>query len=490
MVHLSFALFSVPLSKSVCVRALFATAFALFVYFIAPQVIFANTLAAQVRQSSSLLSGNFVDTTQPDFQTATSLTNVDINSSPGNVTLLNGPAIVDQNTTLGTQGAGFNTVTWLAQTVTPAVTGQVTRVDLNLFSLNCSSVTMPNITVSIRNAASNLPTGADLASATVTGFCNGAGNNFTATFASPVTLTAGTQYALVWRAASAIPAGTPAPGYFGTVSAATGATTVQNPYAGGRRCSSSNSGATWACAAGNANNDHGFKIYMNTYSASGDFVSGVKDANPAYGNSTVKWTSLSWNASLPAGTEIKFQLAASNSEAGPFNFIGPDGTAATYFTASGDLLGEENALEANRTAIPALDGNRYLQYKAYFSTSNIAVTPTLNDVTVAYTALAPTAAGTRVAGTVTRFSGRGVSGATVTLIDSNGESRSTRTNYLGNFSFNDIGVGQTYIISVRAKGHTFENRVITIMEEITDLQIAADALSSWLESQKPVIPNK
>src|SRR5689334_25371322 len=102
---------------------------------------------------------------------------------------------------------------------------------------------MPNITVSIRNASGNLPTGADLATATIAGFCNGAGGNFTANFASPATLTAGTQYAIVWRAAAAIPGGSPAPGYFGTVSAASGA--GADPYAGGRRCSSSTSGATW-----------------------------------------------------------------------------------------------------------------------------------------------------------------------------------------------------------------------------------------------------
>ncbi|HEY0174093.1 MAG TPA: Ig-like domain repeat protein [Pyrinomonadaceae bacterium] len=315
-------------------------------------------------------SACLVDTSQSDFQLGAAA-NVDLATTPGDVTLLDAANVDQQNTTLGTQGAGFNTVTWLGQTFTPATTGQVTRVDLNLFSLNCAAVTMPNITVAIRNASGNLPTGTDLATATIPGFCNGAGGFFTANFATPVTLVAGTQYALVWRAAAAIPAGAPAPGYFGTVSAATGATAVQNPYAGGRRASSTSSGSTWAGAAGNANNDHGFIVYVKDgFAAAGELVSGVKDANPVAG-SVPNWTTLSWTATVPANTSLSFQVAASNNVNGPFNFVGPDGTAATFFTTSGASLAQ-------------FKGFRYLKYKALMTTGVGNVTPTLNDVTVCF----------------------------------------------------------------------------------------------------------
>ncbi|HYH08004.1 MAG TPA: carboxypeptidase regulatory-like domain-containing protein [Thermoanaerobaculia bacterium] len=311
-----------------------------------------------------------VDTTQPDFQAGV-LTNVSDTVTPGDLKL-DRPLVTDQqNTTLGTQGAGFNTVTWLGQTFTAAVSGPVTRVDLNFFSLNCGAVTMPNVTVAIRNAAANLPTGADLATATVTGFCNGAGGWFTAHFATPFTVTAGTQYALVWRAAAAIPAGTPAPGYFGVVSAASGATAVQNPYAGGRRTSSSNSGATWAGATGNANNDHGFIVYVDQgYAPAGTFVSSTKDSNALAGLTPV-WGDLTWNATTPANTTVRFQVAASNSINGPFDFVGPNGTAATYFTTSPAPMSQ-------------FFDSRYLQYKAYLDTTNTAVTPALHDVTLCY----------------------------------------------------------------------------------------------------------
>jgi len=206
---------------------------------------------------------------------------------------------------------------------------------------------MPNVTVAIRNAASNLPTGADLAVATIPGFCDGAGGFFTATFGTPATLTAGTQYAVVWRAAAAIPGGSPAPGYFATVSypASSGSppnqinytTAQQNPYAGGRRTSSSNSGASWAGATGTVNNDHGFVFYVDQgYVASGNLVSSLKDSNPAAGLTPI-WSPITWNGTVPANTTLGIQVAGSNSATGPFTFIGPDGTGSTFFSSGASL---------------------------------------------------------------------------------------------------------------------------------------------------------
>jgi len=232
---------------------------------------------------------------------------------------------------------------------------------------------MPDLTVSIRNASGNLPTGADLASATIPGFCNNGGGDYTATFASPAMVTAGTQYALTWRAAAPIPAGSPSPGpgYFGTVSVGAGnSAALQNPYAGGRRTSSANSGASWAGAAGNANNDHGFKIYIfGGYVSPGTFVSSVKDANPLPG-ATPTWATLAWTSTTPTGTSVQLHAAASNNAAGPFNFVGPDGTTGTSFTNGGSLA--------------QFNGMRYLRYRATLTSTDTTVTPTVHDVTVCF----------------------------------------------------------------------------------------------------------
>lgn len=73
-------------------------------------------------------------------------------------------------------------------------------------------------------------------------------------------------------------------------------------------------------------------------------------------------------------SSLKFQLAASNSSTpAAWNFVGPDGTAATYFTSA-------------NTVIPAsINSKRYLRYRAFFSTNNTAYTPTLSELSFTYT---------------------------------------------------------------------------------------------------------
>ena len=101
------------------------------------------------------------------------------------------------------------------------------------------------------------------------------------------------------------------------------------------------------------------------------FVSGVKDANPA-GGLTPIWSTFSWNATVPANTSLQFQLAGSNNVNGPFNFVGPDGTAGTFFTTS------------PVPCSPQFYNLRFLEYKALFATTDSTVTPTLNDATACF----------------------------------------------------------------------------------------------------------
>ena len=272
-------------------------------------------------------SACLTDTTQADFLTGVS-TNLDLNTSPGDVTLSNAPAIDQQNTTLGSFGVGINTTTWGGQTFTPAVTGQLTRADINLFCSGCTGTT-PNLTLSLSATSGGLPTGADIASATITGFNSGSAAFYTANFASPATLTASTQYALVIRPTANPSAGT----YALTRSGAQ--TTGADVYAGGTRVSGATSGTVWSIPlTGGVSTDAGFKAYMQTgFAASGNLISSTKDANPSPGFTPI-WSTFSWNGTTPANTSLKFQIAASNNVNGPFSFVGPDGTAATFFTTS------------------------------------------------------------------------------------------------------------------------------------------------------------
>ncbi len=300
-------------------------------------------------------SACLTDTTQADFLTGVG-TNVDLNTTPGNVSLVN-IAVDQQNTAGTTTGTGFGTPAWTGQTFIPSVSGQLLRVESTIFCNGCGA-TPPDLTLSVRATAAGLPTGADLAAVTIPGsnYGSGASVTFMATFGAPATLTAGTQYALVMRPVSA-PAGT---GYFWIRSS-------PSTYANGQRVLSANSGGTWST---DSTRDYNFKAVMaGPYSpTSGNIVSSTKDSNPAAGL-TAMWSSLSWTGTTPANTSLQFQVAGSNNPGGPFNFVGPDGTAGTFYTTSPGTLGP-------------LYNLRYAKYKAYLATTNNAATPLLNDVTL------------------------------------------------------------------------------------------------------------
>ncbi|MGN6183495.1 MAG: beta strand repeat-containing protein [Thermoanaerobaculia bacterium] len=305
-----------------------------------------------------------VDTTQADFQGGAG-TNTDVNTTPGSVILLDAPSINQSNGTVGTSGVGITTTTWGGQTFTPSVTGQLVRVDVNLFCSGCNG-TIPNLTLSLRATSGNLPTGADLASATIPGFNSGASGYYTATFGSPVTVTAGTQYAFVIR-----PTANPSPGTYALTRSGT-STAGADVYAGGTRVAGATSGTVWSIPlTGGVSTDSGFRIYIQTgFAPNGEFVSSMKDANPLAGLTPV-WGQLTWTAVTPANTNVQFQVAGSNSEFGPFNFVGPDGTAGTYFTTSGASLSQ-------------FYGLRYLKYKAYLSSTVSTTTPELQDVSICF----------------------------------------------------------------------------------------------------------
>jgi hypothetical protein len=414
----------------------------------------AGTTVKDFALSIQPASGCPTDTTQADFQLGVFTTTLDVNTSPGDVTLSNAPT-VDQSNTAGTNtGTGFGTPNWTGQTFIPAVTGTLVKADVQLFCSGCTGTT-PNLTLSVRNTSGGLPTGADLATATIPGFSNGAGVYYTATFGSPASLTSGTQYALVLRPVAAPSLG----GYFWIRSS-------PSTYANGSRVTSTDSGGTWAT---DTTRDFNFRAYMQTgYAASGNLISGLKDNNPG-GGFFSHWTTFTWTASTPANTSLQFQVAGSNSQYGPFNFIGPNGTAGTFFNSSGANL------------YPLLGNVRYMKYKAYLATTNSAATPTLNDVTTCYSNTnAPTAANGNIGGTITDGNGAPVGGVTINL--SGTQSREAITDANGKYSFDNVETNGFYTVTPLRANYTFtpENRSFSLLGVHTEASFTATANNSHL----------
>jgi hypothetical protein len=105
----------------------------------------------------------------------------------------------------------------------------------------------------------------------------------------------------------------------------------------------------------------------------------------------------------PAPTQ--FQAAASNSTFGPFSFVGPDGTAETFFTNPGSLA--------------RFNDSRYLKYQASFTTTDGTVTATLHDVTICFNDVVPAVATVLVVDPATAPYG-GVANLSATLTASAG----------------------------------------------------------------------
>jgi len=99
-------------------------------------------------------------------------------------------------------------------------------------------------------------------------------------------------------------------------------------------------------------------------------------------------------------------------------------------------------------------------------------TPTATNGMV--TILAPTAAAVSVSGRVMTATGRGLMNTTVLLTDSFGNTRTMRTSAFGYYRFEEVAAGQTCVFSVRSKRYQFAPQVVTIMEDMEELNFAAD----------------
>lgn len=105
----------------------------------------------------------------------------------------------------------------------------------------------------------------------------------------------------------------------------------------------------------------------SVYASSGELESSTFDTGGSSNFTTITWQPPSQN---PA-TTLKFQIATNNDNA-TWNYIGPDGTAATYYTIPGSNISTVN------------DSNQYVRYKAYFSTTDTTYSPSLTSIGINY----------------------------------------------------------------------------------------------------------
>ena len=116
---------------------------------------------------------------------------------------------------------------------------------------------------------------------------------------------------------------------------------------------------------------------VSGFSPTGSLDSQTFDTSMASGT---QLNSFIWQGSLPASTGIGFQFAGSNSSAGPWNFIGPDGTSNTSFTGA---AGSPVALTFTNHSLTLLSGYRYFRYRINLSADpTLQFSPTISQVTL------------------------------------------------------------------------------------------------------------
>ncbi len=94
----------------------------------------------------------------------------------------------------------------------------------------------------------------------------------------------------------------------------------------------------------------------------------------------------------------------------------------------------------------------------------------------AYEKQIPTVASANISGRVTTATGRGIRNVGVTVTKPNGETLFAITNPFGYYRFQELPVGETYILSVNSKRYSFAEptRVISLSEDLTDADFVSD----------------
>lgn len=89
--------------------------------------------------------------------------------------------------------------------------------------------------------------------------------------------------------------------------------------------------------------------------------------------------------------------------------------------------------------------------------------------------LVPTAASVSISGRVQTADGRGIRGANVYLIDTNGALRMALTGSFGYYAFENVEVGRIYTLTIASKRFTFENptRFVSVTDELTGVDFTA-----------------
>jgi uncharacterized delta-60 repeat protein len=203
-------------------------------------------------------------------------------------------------------------------------------------------------------------------------------------------------------------------------------------------------------------------IYLARYNTDGSLIGSVTATNVGgSADSSLGLTTDASGAILVAGTTISsgnadFFVAKylSNGTLDPM-FDNGDGIVITNMGSNSDIA-HAVAIQPNHGII--LGGSH-----GDFSAKQFAL--------ARYIGQGTTAANVSVGGRLTKSNGMGISGVTVRLTNSLGVPAYALSSSLGYYTFYDVPVGQTYVVTPISSRYTFTPslRFVTVMDELTDV---------------------
>ncbi len=123
------------------------------------------------------------------------------------------------------------------------------------------------------------------------------------------------------------------------------------------------------------NNDPAGEIKLNgsfgAYDEEGSLISSTYDTGSGSNFHQIFWQPIDQPPATGAGS-VKLQIATNN-DTTTWNFLGPDGTAGSFYTS------------ANQNIHPVHNGDQFLRYKIYLSTENTSFTPNISDISFTFT---------------------------------------------------------------------------------------------------------
>ena len=199
----------------------------------------------------------------------------------------------------------------------------------------------------------------------------------------------------------------------------------------------------------------------------------INDVSKSEGNSgTTDYTfTVTLSSAAPAGG-VTFDIATADGTAQDNDPVGED---ADY--VSNSSTGQTIAAGATtyQFTVQVNGDENYESNESYFVNVTNVTGATLADGqgagTIVNDDLAPTAGPVSVAGRIMTRDGRGVSGATVSMMDQNGVAFSVRTDSQGFYLFESVPGGQSYVLVVKSEVLRFSPQVLTAYADVSGLNI-------------------